>query len=68
MPLCFLTRSIVVANVSVSFYPPPLLPAFYRYGYATPFYNVGQAIRCIVFGTRNQSTSLLYTNDNSPRV
>lgn len=49
-------RSITaVVNVSVSVFPPALLPGVYRYGYATPFYNVQQTVRTIIFGTRNQS-------------
>ncbi|KAI0256100.1 hypothetical protein BJV78DRAFT_1385015 [Lactifluus subvellereus] len=44
----------IIVNVSVSVFPPALLPGFYRYGYGTPFYNVQQAIRSIIFGTRNQ--------------
>lgn len=47
------TRSIGVVNVSVSVFPPALLPGVYKYGYATPFYNVQQAVRTIVFGTRS---------------
>ena len=54
-----LTRvSISPANVSVSVFPSQLLPSIYRYGYAMPFYNVQQTVRAVVFGTRNQSTSL----------
>jgi len=48
------TRSIAVVNVSVCVFPPALLPGVYSYGYATPFYNVQQAVRTIVFGTRDQ--------------
>jgi len=44
----------IIVNVSVSVFPPALLPGVYRYGYATPFYNVQQTVRTIVFGTRNQ--------------
>jgi hypothetical protein len=29
--------------------PIEVLPAVYHYGYATPFYNVSHAIRCIIF-------------------
>ena len=48
------TRSIAVVSVSVCVFPPALLPGIYSYGYATPFRNVQQAVRTIVFGTRNQ--------------
>ncbi|TFY61383.1 hypothetical protein EVG20_g7085 [Dentipellis fragilis] len=44
----------LIANVSVCFFPIPLLPGVFRYGYATPFYNVQRAVRTIVFGTKNQ--------------
>ncbi|THH18740.1 hypothetical protein EW146_g2279 [Bondarzewia mesenterica] len=40
-------------NVSVCFFPIPLLPGVYRYGYAMPFYNVERAVRTIVFNTKN---------------
>ncbi|KAJ8455022.1 hypothetical protein ONZ45_g6178 [Pleurotus djamor] len=43
----------IISNVSTCFYPLEALPSFYRYGYATPFYNVSRAVRTIVFGTRN---------------
>jgi len=44
----------IIVNVSVCVFPPALLPAVYRYAYATPFYNVQQTVRSIIFGTRNQ--------------
>ncbi|KAA1474307.1 hypothetical protein DENSPDRAFT_803883 [Dentipellis sp. KUC8613] len=44
----------LIANVSVCFFPIPLLPGVFKYGYATPFYNVQRAVRTIVFGTKNQ--------------
>ncbi|TFY73045.1 hypothetical protein EWM64_g10967, partial [Hericium alpestre] len=44
----------LIVNVSVCFYPIPLLPGVFRYGYAMPFYNVQRAVRTIVFGTKNQ--------------
>ncbi|KAI0065678.1 hypothetical protein BV25DRAFT_1821336 [Artomyces pyxidatus] len=44
----------VVANAAVCFLPPELLPGVYRYAYASPFYNVQQAVRTIVFNTKNQ--------------
>ncbi|KAF4569428.1 hypothetical protein EYR36_009219 [Pleurotus pulmonarius] len=43
----------IISNVSTCFYPLETLPAFYRYGYASPFYNVSRGIRTIVFSTRN---------------
>ena len=41
-------------NVSVVFYPVEILPTIFRYGYATPFYNVSRATRTILFSTRDQ--------------
>lgn len=45
---------VTAANVSVVFFPVEMLPTIFRYGYATPFYNLGNATRTILFGTRNQ--------------
>jgi len=44
----------IISNVSVSYYPIEVLPNVFRYGYATPFYNVSSAVRAIIFSTRNQ--------------
>ncbi|KAF5369660.1 hypothetical protein D9615_010234 [Tricholomella constricta] len=44
----------IIVNVSVCLQPIEVLPVVYRYGYAVPFYNVSHAVRCIVFGTKNQ--------------
>jgi Protein of unknown function (DUF3533) len=55
----FANAHVAVVNVSVSVFPPALLPGFYRYAYGAPFYNVQQAVLCIIFGTRNQSASPL---------
>lgn len=41
-------------NVAVTAFPLEVLPIFYRYGYAAPFYNTSKAARTIVFGTRNR--------------
>ncbi|RDB16010.1 Nitrosoguanidine resistance protein SNG1 [Hypsizygus marmoreus] len=43
----------IIINVSVCFLPIEVLPIFFRYGYAMPFYNVSHAVRCIVFGTKD---------------
>ncbi|KAG6909241.1 hypothetical protein DXG01_001423 [Tephrocybe rancida] len=43
----------IIVNVSVCIFPIEVLPVFFRYGYAVPFYNVSHAVRCIVFGTKN---------------
>ncbi|KAG7440387.1 uncharacterized protein BT62DRAFT_924057 [Guyanagaster necrorhizus] len=52
MPFFMITW--VITNVAVCFMPIEVLPHFYRYGYAYPFYNVSGAIRTILFGTKNQ--------------
>jgi len=43
----------IIINVSVCSSPIEVLPNVFRYGYATPFYNISHAIRSIVFGTKN---------------
>lgn len=50
----FFMISWIITNVSVCFMPIEVLPHFYRYGYAFPFYNVSGAVRTILFGTKNQ--------------
>ncbi|KAF8179912.1 hypothetical protein BJ912DRAFT_1062709 [Pholiota molesta] len=52
IPLFMLTWIII--NVSVCVFPIDVLPIFYRYGYAMPFYNLTRAMRTIIFGTRNR--------------
>ncbi|VDC07685.1 unnamed protein product [Peniophora sp. CBMAI 1063] len=44
----------IISNVSTALLPIDLLPGFYRYGYAMPFYNVSRTVRALIFGTRNQ--------------
>ncbi|XP_006462285.1 hypothetical protein AGABI2DRAFT_119143 [Agaricus bisporus var. bisporus H97] len=44
----------LMLNVSVSNFPIEILPIFYRFGYALPFYHISKAVRTIVFGTKNQ--------------
>ncbi|KIY73198.1 hypothetical protein CYLTODRAFT_417169 [Cylindrobasidium torrendii FP15055 ss-10] len=44
----------IITNVSVSYMPIQVLPHIYRYGYAWPLYNIGRAVRTIIFGTKNQ--------------
>lgn len=48
---CQILRSV---NVASSAFPIEILPIFYRYGYAMPFYNFSKAARIIVFGTKNR--------------
>ena len=59
VPTLLLTSMLTLArpvNVSVVFYPVEIMPTIFRYGYATPFYNVSRATRTILFSTRNQGT------------
>ncbi|KIL66622.1 hypothetical protein M378DRAFT_123787 [Amanita muscaria Koide BX008] len=44
----------LIANVSVCTYPLEVLPSIFRYGYASPFYNVSQAVRTVLFRTKNE--------------
>ncbi|EIM83003.1 uncharacterized protein STEHIDRAFT_84394 [Stereum hirsutum FP-91666 SS1] len=44
----------IISNVSVSFFPLDLLPGVFKYGYATPFYNVSCGVRTIIFNTKNR--------------
>jgi Protein of unknown function (DUF3533) len=57
MVIMFANVCVALVNVSVSVFPPALLPGFYRYGYGMPFYHVQQSVRTVIFGTRNQSAS-----------
>jgi hypothetical protein len=44
-------------NVTVASMPIEVLPILFRYGYATPFYNISHGIRSILFGTKNTRAS-----------
>ncbi|KAJ7496557.1 hypothetical protein FB451DRAFT_1074570 [Mycena latifolia] len=43
----------IISNMSVAGYPLEVLPHFYRFGYAYPFYNISRGARTIVFSTKN---------------
>ncbi|KAJ7685788.1 hypothetical protein DFH06DRAFT_1277938 [Mycena polygramma] len=43
----------IITNVSVAVFPLQVLPHFYRYGYAFPFFNLSRGVRSIVFSTKN---------------
>ncbi|KZT59417.1 hypothetical protein CALCODRAFT_421078, partial [Calocera cornea HHB12733] len=43
----------IIANVSVAQTPFELCAWFYRYGYGFPVYNLSEAVRTILFDTRN---------------
>ncbi|KAF2971401.1 hypothetical protein GQX73_g2131 [Xylaria multiplex] len=44
----------VITNVSTSFYPIELAPAFFRWGYAWPLHHVVQASRQIIFDLKSE--------------
>ncbi|EGG09503.1 uncharacterized protein MELLADRAFT_104233 [Melampsora larici-populina 98AG31] len=44
----------LITNISVSSYPIEMLPGVFRYGYATPFYNLSQTFRTIIFNTKDE--------------
>ncbi|KAL5523910.1 hypothetical protein ACEPAG_8083 [Sanghuangporus baumii] len=44
----------IISNVSVVSVPIQVLPGVFKYGYATPFFNISQTVRTILFGTKNQ--------------
>jgi Protein of unknown function (DUF3533) len=48
-------------NVSIPIFPIEVLPLVFRYGYATPFYNISHAMRCILFGTKNTRSSHVHS-------
>ncbi|TFK35230.1 hypothetical protein BDQ12DRAFT_688429 [Crucibulum laeve] len=52
--IAFFMLTWIIANVAVCIFPLEVLPSIYRYGYAAPFYNVSQAMRTIIFGTKNR--------------
>jgi hypothetical protein len=51
MPLFLLLW--IVLDASVALWPIEILPGFFRYGYAMPFYNMAQGIRTVLFGTKS---------------
>ncbi|TFL06621.1 hypothetical protein BDV98DRAFT_600637 [Pterulicium gracile] len=44
----------IIANVSVAALPVELLPGVFKYAYATPFFNLNEGSRAIIFGTKNE--------------
>ncbi|KAK9245678.1 hypothetical protein V1506DRAFT_233307 [Lipomyces tetrasporus] len=44
---------IVISNVSVAFYAIPLEAGIYRYGYAFPIKNICDAVKTVLFDTKN---------------
>ncbi|KAG8815111.1 hypothetical protein FRC17_000864 [Serendipita sp. 399] len=51
--VAFFLIPFIVVNVSVSVLPHELQPWFYKYGYGFPVFNLGQAVRTIIFNTKN---------------
>ncbi|KAG8938119.1 hypothetical protein FRC04_009513 [Tulasnella sp. 424] len=46
--------ALIVTNVSVVSVPIVLQPSFYRYGYGFPVFNLSEAVRTIIFNTKNR--------------
>lgn len=49
----FVLNIWLIANASGSFASFELMPGFFEYGYAMPFYHCIQATRTIAFGTKS---------------
>ncbi|KAF8802870.1 hypothetical protein BYT27DRAFT_7145655 [Phlegmacium glaucopus] len=49
----FFLLTWIIINISVCVFPIEVMPNFYRYGYAVPFYSISRAMRTIIFGTKN---------------
>ncbi|KAG8950622.1 hypothetical protein FRC04_007246 [Tulasnella sp. 424] len=45
---------LIISNVSVASVPIDLQPSFYRYGYGFPVFNLSEAVRTIIFNTKNR--------------
>ncbi|ORY30405.1 hypothetical protein BCR39DRAFT_564917 [Naematelia encephala] len=52
--MAFFLIPLIIVNVSVATNPHELQPWIYRYGLAMPFFNVGRAVRTIIFDTKNE--------------
>ncbi|KIO25208.1 hypothetical protein M407DRAFT_244144 [Tulasnella calospora MUT 4182] len=46
--------ALIISNVSVASVPIVLQPSFYRYGYGFPVFNLSEAVRTIIFNTKNR--------------
>ncbi|CAE6533667.1 unnamed protein product [Rhizoctonia solani] len=51
--MAFFLIPLIISNVSVAALPFDLQPWFYKYGYGFPVFNNTQAVRTILFGTKN---------------
>ncbi|KAJ9105193.1 hypothetical protein QFC20_004328 [Naganishia adeliensis] len=52
--VAFALLPIIIVQVSVVSLPHELQPRLYRYGVATPFFRVSNAVRTIIFNTKNE--------------
>ncbi|KAG8987044.1 hypothetical protein FRB90_003625 [Tulasnella sp. 427] len=46
--------ALIIFNVSVASVPIALQPGFYKWGYGFPVFNLAEAIRTIIFNTKNK--------------
>ncbi|CAE6462307.1 unnamed protein product [Rhizoctonia solani] len=51
--MAFFLLPLIISNVSVTTMPFDLQPWFYEYGHAFPIFNNSQAVRTILFATKN---------------
>ncbi|KAG9047650.1 hypothetical protein FS837_001778 [Tulasnella sp. UAMH 9824] len=51
--IAYFLIALIISNVSVASVPIVLQPSFYRYGYGFPVFNIAEAVRTIVFNTKN---------------
>ncbi|CAE6496300.1 unnamed protein product [Rhizoctonia solani] len=51
--MAFFLLPLIISNVSVTTMPFDLQPWFYQYGHAFPVFNNSQAVRTILFATKN---------------
>jgi hypothetical protein len=51
--ISFFLIPYIVINVSVTVVPNEIQPWFYKYGYGFPIFNMSQAVRTIIFNTKN---------------
>ncbi|KAG9120716.1 hypothetical protein FRC07_003669 [Ceratobasidium sp. 392] len=52
--MAFFLIPLIIINVSVTAMPFDLMPAFYQYGRAFPVFNSSQAVRTILFNTKDR--------------
>jgi len=51
--MAFFLLPWIISNIAVATMPIDLQPWLYRYGYGFPVYNIGLAIRTIIFNTHS---------------